>query len=85
MVIKQYNGNVIIWACSSHNDTGTQIEETLNRIVYCNILQSRMILKGKMSMRWLFQNDNDSEHSSKLGKLLVTNSIIRVSSQIKRN
>lgn len=70
--LKHGGGNVMIWTCFSGHGVGPfhQIDITMDRFVYKNILETVMLpyAEWEMPIRWVFQHDNDPKHTSKLVK-----------------
>ena len=66
--VKHGRGNVMVWGCMSASDVGELhfIEGNINSNMYCEILQQSMTPSlQKLGRRAVFQNDNDSKHTSK--------------------
>ena len=70
--IKHGGGNVMVWTCFSGTGVGPfiEIDTKMDRFVYRNILESHMLpyAEWEMPLRWVFQQDNDPKHTSKLVK-----------------
>lgn len=70
--VKHGGGNVMVWGCFSLNGIGPlhEISETMDRYIYKNILESVMLpfAEEKMPTGWIFQQDNDPKHTSKVVK-----------------
>lgn len=70
--VKHGGGNIMVWGCFSWYGVGPiyRIEDTMNAVGYRDILQNVMLpyAKEEMPLLWVFQQDNDPKHSSKLVK-----------------
>lgn len=72
----------MVWACFSFHGLGLliQIKETMDKFMYCDILQNHMLsfANEKMLSGWSFQHDNNSKHSSKLVKMFLAEQNVNV-------
>lgn len=70
--VKHVGGNVMVWTCFSGNRLGPvhKIVDKMDRFMYKHILETRMLpyAEWHMPLRWVFQQDNDPKHTSKLVK-----------------
>lgn len=70
--VKHGGGNIMVWGCFSQNGVGPihWIKETMTKEVYRDILENTMLpfAEENMPLLWIFQQDNDPKHSSKLVK-----------------
>lgn len=70
--VKHGGGSVMVWGCFSRDGVGPLhlIEGIMNGPKYTEIVQNVMLphAKSKMAKNWLFQQDNDPKHTSKVAK-----------------
>jgi hypothetical protein len=71
--IKHGGGSVCVWGCMSSSGTGNLvfIEEIMDRYLYVDILNNNLkqsAKKLKMGRTFIFQQDCDPKHTSKLAK-----------------
>lgn len=70
--MKHGGGNIMVWACFSGKRLGPvhKISDKMDRFVYKEILETKMLpyAEWNMPLRWVFQQDNDPKHTSKLVK-----------------
>lgn len=68
--IKHGGGNFMAWTCFLGTGVGPfiEIDTKMDRFVHRNILESHMLpyAEWEMPLRWVFQQDNDPKHTSKL-------------------
>lgn len=68
--VKHGGGSVMVWGCFAGNKVGdiVQIETIMDKKMYHNILQRHAFPSGKrlVGRGFVFQQDNDPKHSSKL-------------------
>jgi DDE superfamily endonuclease/Transposase len=69
--VKGGGGSLMVWGCVGNNVTGSlvKIEGIMTQQVYKDILQNAALPSGGKiysSENWIFQEDNDPKHSSKL-------------------
>lgn len=68
--IKHGGGNIMVWGCFSYHGVGPLfwIKEIMTKEVYRDILETVMLpyAEAHMPDGWIFQQDNDPKHSSKL-------------------
>lgn len=68
--VKYGGGNVMIWGCFSANGVGplVRINGKMDSKLYTNILEEHMLpfAEDKMPAGWIFQQDNDPKHTSRL-------------------
>lgn len=80
--IKHGGGNVMVWGSFSYDGVGplVEIKGTMDAIMYRDILTQHMLpyATQKMPRGWIFQQDNDPKHSSKLIKSFFTTKKIKV-------
>lgn len=70
--VKHGGAKIMIWGCFSHNGVGPihRIEGIMDKNVYVGILSEVMLpyAEWNMPIKWVFQQDNDPKHTSKLAK-----------------
>lgn len=66
---KHGNGSVMVWGCSKKTEQGILNEEGYKQIMENNVLMSGQQIVGR---EFVFQEDNDSNHSSKLYKEFIS-------------
>lgn len=70
--VKHGGAKINVWGCFSYYGTGPifWIKETMNAQIYVNILETVMLpfAEENMPLKWVFQQDNDPKHTSKLAK-----------------
>lgn len=70
--VKFGGGNIMVWGAFSWHGVGPLhlIEGNMDRFQYRDILQNVMLpyANEKMPVEWVFQQDNDPKHTSKLVK-----------------
>lgn len=80
--VKHGGASVMVWGCFSGAGCGPihQITGIMDRFQYRDILESVMLpyAEEEMPLRWVFQQDNDPKHSSKLLKEWFATKNIRV-------
>lgn len=68
--IKHGGGNIMVWGGFSYFGVGPihWIKETMNAEIYRDILENVMLpfIDEDMPLLWVFQQDNDPKHKSKL-------------------
>ena len=68
--VKHGGGNVMVWGCFSRKEVGPlcRIQGKMDRFVYRSILAEHMISYAEENLPagWVFQQDNDPKHTSKL-------------------
>lgn len=69
--VKHGGGSVMVWGCMVASGVGNLvfIESTMNKFDYLNILKANVvpsIEKLGLSRNWIFQQDNDPKHKSKI-------------------
>lgn len=79
--VKGGGGSIMIWACMSANGTGkvVLIPETMTGLSYLRILQENLFESADilgLSTNFIFQQDNDPKHTSKIvGQFFIENNI----------
>lgn len=80
--VKHGKGSVFVWGCFSWSGVGPLhfIDGTMDRFVYRDILQNVMLpyAEWEMPLRFIFQQDNDPKHSSRLVQEWFQDNGIRV-------
>lgn len=70
--VKHGGGNIMVWGCFFRSGVGPIIEINgkMDRFMYRDILENTMLpfAEEEMPLRWVFQQDNDPKHTSKLIK-----------------
>lgn len=71
--IKHGGGSVMVWGCMAASGVGNLvfIESTMKKEDYLNILKTHVapsVHKLGLSQSWIFQQDNDPKHSSRIVK-----------------
>lgn len=71
--VKHGGGSVMVWGCMAASGVGNLvfIESTMNKLDYLNILQNNLhasVEKLGLESTWIFQQDNDPKHTSKVVK-----------------
>lgn len=71
--VKHGGGSVMVWGCMAVSGVGNLvfIESTMNKIDYLNILKNNLrptVEKLGLDSTWVFQQDNDPKHTSKVVK-----------------
>uniref|UniRef100_A0A9J7ZQK9 Transposase n=1 Tax=Cyprinus carpio carpio TaxID=630221 RepID=A0A9J7ZQK9_CYPCA len=68
--VKHGGASIMIWACFSYYGVGPiyRIPGIMDQFAYVKILEEVMLLYAEedMPLKWLFQQDNDPKHTSKL-------------------
>jgi transposase len=68
--IKHGGGNVMVWGCFSRDSIGPihWIKGIMDGCMYKDIIKDHMLphAKNKMPRGWIFQQDNDPKHTSKV-------------------
>jgi hypothetical protein len=81
--VKHGNGRIIFWGCVSHSGLGNLVilEENLTGARYVKLLQENLLASAeKMSLGsdFVFQQDNDPKHRSRLAKNFFEENKIKV-------
>ena len=70
--VKHGGGNIMVWGSFSGQGIGPiqKIDGIMDRFVYKNILENTMLpyAEEEMPLKWIFQQDNDPKHTSKVVK-----------------
>lgn len=71
--VKHGGGSVMVWGCMAAGGVGNLvfIETTMNKMEYLNILKENLkpsVEKLRLDRGWIFQQDNDPKHTSKIVK-----------------
>lgn len=87
--VKHYGGSVMIWGIFSAQGVGplVEINGTMNAAIYRDILDKNLLTyaEEKMPQDWIFQQDNDPKHTSKLLKEWFSAKNVRVLSWPSRS
>lgn len=71
-----------VWGCFSRDMIGPihRIEGIMDGAVYRDIVSDKMLphARAKMPRGWVFQQDNDPKHTSKVAKIFFETKKIRV-------
>jgi len=82
--VKHGGGCIMVWGCFSWAGVGPihRISDTITRFNYKDILAGTMLpyAEENMPLRWVFQQDNDPKHTSKLVKAWFTENEVNVMS-----
>ena len=74
--VKHGGGSVMVWGCFGGNNTGdiVKIDGIMMKEVYLGILKNHCTPSGTRIVRelFIFQEDNDPKHSSKLCRNLLS-------------
>lgn len=66
--VKHGGGSITVWGCFSHYGVGPlhRIQGIMDRFVYKDILTNHMLPYARQNMpqNWIYQQDNDSKHTS---------------------
>ncbi|KAJ4934222.1 hypothetical protein JOQ06_007024 [Pogonophryne albipinna] len=78
--VKHGGGNIMLWGCFSAKGTGRLhcIEGRMEGAMHCKILADSLLPSArtlKMGHGWVFQQDNDPEHTAKATQELGTTAI----------
>lgn len=80
--LKHGGGSVMVWGCFSAAGLGPlhRINGIMDQYVYKNILMDVMLpyAEWEMPLRWVFQQDNDPKHTSRLVKTWLNDHNITV-------
>lgn len=80
--VKHGGGHIMVWGAFSSAGVGplVRIEGTMDAVLYRSILAEHMLPYAKKNMPrgWLFQQDNDPKHTSKLVKEFFNKNKVRV-------
>jgi transposase len=82
--VKHGGGSLMVWGCMSFYGVGNlvRIDGGLNAELYCNILQedlaSSVEFYGGKLENFIFQQDNDPKHTSKLVKKWIADNVVEV-------
>jgi hypothetical protein len=70
--VKHGGLKIMVWGCFSYYGVGPiyWIKSIMDRFIYVDIMQNTMLpyAEEEMPLRWIFQQDNDPKHTSKLAK-----------------
>ena len=70
--VKHGGLSIMVWACFSYNGVGPihRIEGIMNAEIYKNIMKDVMLpyAEYEMPLIWVYQQDNDPKHTSKIAK-----------------
>ena len=68
--VKHGGGNIKIWGCFSYNDVGPLfwVKENMTKEIYRDIPSDVLLpcARQNMTENWIFQQDNDPEHTAKI-------------------
>lgn len=81
--VKHGGGSIMLWGCFAANGTGNlcQVEGIMKKEDYLNILEKNLKTSAKnlkLGRAWVFQQDNDPKHTSKLVASWLEQQKIRV-------
>lgn len=80
--VKHGGGSIMVWGCFSYQGVGPiyRIESTMTAVTYCNILNEVLLpyAEENMPLRWVFQQDNDPKHTSKLANKWFSDNNVNV-------
>lgn len=80
--VKHGGGNIMVWGCFSYYGVGPlyRIRDIMDAKFYTNILREVMMpyAEWEMPLEWIFQQDNDPKHSSKLAKAWFRDNHVQV-------
>lgn len=80
--VKHGGGNIMVWGCFSYNGVGPiyWVKEIMNKEIYLDLLQNIMLpyAEEEMPLRWIYQQDNDPKHTSKIVRQWFESSNITV-------
>lgn len=80
--VKFGGGNIKVWGCVSGRGTGPlhEIAGIMDRFQYKDILEKVMLpyAEDQLSVKWIFQHDNDPKHTAKIVKEWLNKEKIQV-------
>ena len=82
--VKHGGGSIMVWGCMSSFGPGHlhQVEGTMNSTMYTNILQNHLLPSATAlypaDFPWIFQQDNDPKHTSKVAKDFLAANVLQV-------
>lgn len=80
--VKHGGGNVMVWGCFSRDGVGPlhQVEGIMDGPKYVEIIKDVMLPHAtkQMHKKWIFQQDNDPKHTSKVAKNFFRSKKIRI-------